>query len=386
MMKENHNIESLTELFLFGELTSQEKELLRQLLKTPENKAYFREAYIVWRAANDTVSEKEVEDALQKALFRIRHSTISNSRKNGKALPNLLFPFKKLAIASVISLVIGLSLYHLFSGMLNTEHQVVEAAVSKVMTPLGSKAQVELPDGTVVTLNAGSELYYSSTFGIDSRDVWLKGEGYFKVAKNEAIPFIVQAKKVRIKALGTEFNVKAYPDEAMVQTTLVSGAVSVRKEHASTAGKEWRLQSKQTVTIYDDERVKETTSASTENLEQSSTKTTTTQVATPSQITGITHDSDVKIENNVKTELYTSWKDSRWLIEKEQLGDLVRKLERKYNVKISFANEQLRKYSFSGTLEDETFEQILEVIKLSAPINYSIKHNKVVITYNKWIK
>ena len=74
----------------------------------------------------------------------------------------------------------------------------------------------------------------------------------------------------------------------------------------------------------------------------------------------------------------TSWKDSRWVIVSEELDDIAVKLERRYNVKISFQDESLKKYRFSGTLYDETFEQVLKIIQTSAPILFTINNNLVV--------
>ena len=91
------------------------------------------------------------------------------------------------------------------------------------------------------------------------------------------------------------------------------------------------------------------------------------------------------VTKNVVTELYTSWKDPRWLIEKESLESLAVKRERRYDVHISFAGESLKSITFSGTLLNETLEQVLEAVKLSAPVNYSIHKNTVKLSANRWI-
>ncbi|NJK96971.1 MAG: FecR domain-containing protein [Bacteroidales bacterium] len=94
---------------------------------------------------------------------------------------------------------------------------------------MGSKSSIRLPDGTEVVLNAGSKLTYDFSYGITSREVSLIGEGYFKVAKQKNSPFIVKTAKAHIKALGTEFNVKAYPEENEVEAILVEGTIQVNK-------------------------------------------------------------------------------------------------------------------------------------------------------------
>jgi ferric-dicitrate binding protein FerR (iron transport regulator) len=92
---------------------------------------------------------------------------------------------------------------------------------------------------------------------------------------------------------------------------------------------------------------------------------------------------DVKVKSNVRTEAYTSWKDSRWIIESEKLSALAIKLERRYNVKFVFADEELKENVFSGKLEGETLDQVLEAIKLTSPILYKVKNNTVYLSRNK---
>jgi ferric-dicitrate binding protein FerR (iron transport regulator) len=93
-------------------------------------------------------------------------------------------------------------------------------------------------------------------------------------------------------------------------------------------------------------------------------------------------DSMVKIEPLVKTILYTSWKDEKWIIEGQTLGYLAKEFERRYNLQISFDNEAIKNYKFNGILTDETFEQVLKVIKLSAPIDFTVTNNQVLLKEN----
>ena len=88
-----------------------------------------------------------------------------------------------------------------------------------------------LPDGTVVWLNAGSRIEYKIPDNKPVREVTMEGEAYFNVSKDPDHPFTVNAGEMIIKAYGTAFNVKAYPDEKAVETTLVEGSVSVEIEN-----------------------------------------------------------------------------------------------------------------------------------------------------------
>jgi ferric-dicitrate binding protein FerR (iron transport regulator) len=92
---------------------------------------------------------------------------------------------------------------------------------------------------------------------------------------------------------------------------------------------------------------------------------------------------EVVIKPNVRTELSTSWKDSKWIISDEPLALFVGNLTRRYNVNISFASEELKEYNFSGVFENETIEQILTALSLAAPINYKLNKNNVMLSLNE---
>ena len=355
MKKSQNNIEYLTFAFLSDGLTAGERDDLQQLLKDSANKAYFRKMYAIWYAAGRAVREEDVEQAMQKAMFRIKdRRSIQPSVWS--------FSFKRMAAAVFISFISGAGLYYAVNTNKESKGSAGEviAVLNEVTVPMGSKSSVKLPDGTVVTLNAGSRLQYDATFGSHSREVILEGEGYFQVTKNAAVPFVVRAKDITVKALGTEFNVKAYPEERTVQTTLVNGSVSVKQSNADIDAEEIVLEPKQMVTMASTAESDETNAVrqSANNMRQTS----------------------VVLKENVNTELYTSWKDHRWVIESESLENLAKMLQRRYDVKIIIADESLKRYPFSGILADETLEQVLEIMKTVVPIDYSI-HQKTV----RWV-
>ena len=406
-----HTIEQLTESFLTDGLTNREKIELQQLLKEAGNRDYFRKMYILWYFKHHVRDPEDVENALQQTLIRLsmappceqteitpvdgRLATESSrkqtemtsvaSRPADKTPPRKqtgigwFIPFLRIAAVVAISFLMGVLYHHTFQK--RTPHGdplLVAVDTSMVMTPLGSRSQVKLPDGTLVSLNAGSTLNYESTYGRGIREVWLEGEGYFKVVTNPSIPFVVKAKDVIIKAMGTEFNVKAYPEETTVQTTLVSGVLSVRQvkesdkvDETDKTG-EMMLKPKQTVTIYEHAA---TLSDETDNQIQP-------DVLPSVQATVKAEKEKIELKNNIKTEIYTSWKDPHWVFESELLSDLSLKLQRRYDVQIIITDDALKHYPFTGILADETLEQVLDIMKTIAPINYSIRKKTVTLSIN----
>lgn len=106
--------------------------------------------------------------------------------------------------------------------------------IVKISTAYGEEKHLWLPDSSEVWLNAGTTIEYPEGFDARQRTVTLRGEAYFSVKRNAAKPFIVRTTALSVKVLGTQFNVKAYPDDARIVTTLKSGKVEVQTRDKDT--------------------------------------------------------------------------------------------------------------------------------------------------------
>jgi transmembrane sensor len=197
--------------------------------------------------------------------------------------------------------------------------------------------------------------------------VFLTGEAFFSVKKDSSRQFIVTTPYLDVKVYGTEFNVKAYSNEDVVQTTLVSGSVTLEGSLIAKTGKQSvTLEPNQTATYFISEKKTE-------------------EDKTDSKILPVTGENPI-ITPKINTALYTSWKDPIWIIEREPLLSLTKKFERRFNIKFVFESANLENYKFTGTLKDETLEQVLNLVKYSAPIEYRIKNNEVILSENKFFK
>jgi len=235
-----------------------------------------------------------------------------------------------------------------------------------IEVPLGAKGSIVLPDGSKVWLNAGTQISYDENYGKKSRSLQLTGEAYFDVARDKRHPFIVNASGLKIEALGTKFNVKAYPEEPSVMTTLEEGKIDIQIM-------ENRKGPRNIILLPNEKFVYQKASGSFEkSAEKSNPSEITPKTAKKAPSIGI-------IEKNVNTELYTSWKDKRWIIEGETLDKLSPMLERRYNVKIEFRDDILKYYSFTGTIEKETIEQIMNALKHTAPISFELNRDSVIL-------
>jgi ferric-dicitrate binding protein FerR (iron transport regulator) len=202
---------------------------------------------------------------------------------------------------------------------------------------IGQKAGVQLPDGTQIWLNSASSLTYDTEYNQKDRIVYLQGEAYFEVSSDKEKPFIVKTDDVSVEALGTSFNVKAYPDDDYVTATLIEGSVKVSSPFQS-------------------DLLKPNEKLAFSKNKQQFTKTVL-----------------LDAERNI------SWKNNYLAFEQENLEDIAKVLERMYNVQIQFTSEKLKHIRFSGTITNNNLESVLQLIMLVSPIRYSIEKDSVII-------
>jgi len=136
------------------------------------------------------------------------------------------------AIAAV--LFIPLFLYFMYGyiiddGVFPGGKNESSTLMTEVSSPMGSRIHMELPDGSNIWLNHGSCIQFPQQFTGKTRTVKLKGEGYFQIAHDEKKPFIVEAGEIQALVKGTEFNMMAYPEEAVIETTLKSGSLILQR-------------------------------------------------------------------------------------------------------------------------------------------------------------
>ncbi|MEO9480251.1 MAG: FecR domain-containing protein [Maribacter dokdonensis] len=209
--------------------------------------------------------------------------------------------------------------------------------------PYGKTISVSLEDGSTIKLNSGSQLSYPSSFSNEStRQVALQGEGYFEIAKNPLKPFIVKTEETYTRVYGTVFNISSYEDDEAIEVVLVEGSVGV--------GGQLRLQE--------------------DNL----------MMLKPSQkITNSKSDKNSLTIQDVDVTSYVSWVEGVMSFEEENMSQIIRKLERRFNVSIINENKTLDERHFTGAFDSEDIESILKVIKTHTNFNYVINGKTIII-------
>jgi ferric-dicitrate binding protein FerR (iron transport regulator) len=246
---------------------------------------------------------------------------------------------RELKISRIIMQIAAILIIGLVISTVFFYHKAAQAPqvaeIQTISAPFGAKTSFTLPDGSQVWLNSGSTVSFVSRFD-NSRLVNLKGEAFFDVKKTGQ-PFHVLTSAGDVEVMGTTFNVSAFAGENF-QTTLLTGIVKVKDKQT---GKEVSI--------------------------------------VPGQQAGI-YGSELKVEN-VETDKFSSWKDGKLIFRNEYLPLVTKRLERWYNVKIELANDKrLSEISYTGVLEMESFSEVLQLLKVTAPIDYEFNDKTRIIT------
>jgi ferric-dicitrate binding protein FerR (iron transport regulator) len=322
--------------------------------ESAEHKEEFDKLQKSWALATAGIGMQEwnILKSKEKFLFRIiqaqaikiddKEKSISQNRK---FIRNLM----KYAAAAVI--LIGLSSVIVYTFYISDREKLMtEQSQTEISVSDGSKSFLTLADGSKVWLNAGSKIRYDRNYNKKARNIYLTGEAYFNVAKNQHKSFNVHAGGIVVQAIGTVFNVKAYPEEKLIETTLLEGSVSIDLNNKST--KKIILEPKEQMLYYK-----------------------------PGSENG--GSGRAIITKGIETELYTSWINNKLAINNETLESLTVKLSRKYDVAFHFEDESLKDLRFTGELKNETIEQILEILEISSTLNFQIKGRNILIKKNE---
>jgi transmembrane sensor len=312
-----------------------EKELQDTLSLFHQDDLEFR----VKAELNDLLDNTDLngnEEKETKHLFDKIWEKVCESEENQKkrSLPfNLLL---KVAATLLLGILIG--------GLVFTWHSNKEPAYYISMAPKGSVSQIILPDSSFICLNSGSTLKYAINGDKGQREVFLIGEAWFQVHRSENQPFKVHIGPHEIAVTGTEFNVKAYTEDNEIVTTLEKGEI-VFKERCKGEHEPTRLKQGQ-------------------------------QLICNKETGNIT-------VGNVNTRLFTSWRENKLIFINMRFKELIVLLERKYGVNIRVTDPEILNYHYDGTVKNESILQVLNLLKLTIPIDYKINDQIIEITRKK---
>lgn len=198
--------------------------------------------------------------------------------------------------------------------------------MNQLVIPYGNQSKITLADNTVVWLNAGSRLIYPNEFKGKTREVLLFGEAFFEVTKNEKQPFVVKTTDLEVKVLGTKFNISAYAEDKIIQTVLSEGSVAIRRNDANFLERDLVLK--------------------------------------PNQMASFNKNSAETKIYDVDAAYYTLWTKGLLSFNEVDFNRILKKVERFYNITVSFSEPPLGLIRISGKLDlKQPREEVLEYLE-----------------------
>ncbi len=316
---DNARFRFLFQRYIEQKCTEEERSELFFLIEASDNDDTLRSLMDTqWQSTSQAPLSREKADAIFDKIVSTA-PRLSTSRAEKNELPGRSSPIWQMAAAIALLIVSGLStFYFIHYDERRTNHALLE---SGRIEKTGSEHMfVKLPDGSTVLLNAGSTLDYSGSFDA-TREVTLTGEGYFDIVHDPLRPFIVHTGNLKTTVLGTAFNIKAYAADNDITVTVTRGKVKVSDEDQEIG------------IILPDEQI---------------------------TFNGKNKKSEKKSVDSHKA---VAWAENDIFFNELTMGEAIRQLEDRFNVRISFEKDELKDCRFTATfIQNESIEQILEVI------------------------
>lgn len=319
---ETNNISKIIRRYLSNRFPKKTEERVQRWIIAEKNVKEKEEASLEYWNELKTEIDTNTYSALERVNRRIGYA--------GNQKPAIPFYQSALRIAAVL-----IPLFMIAGGYF----YYTQTKLTEVIVAYGETRHLFLPDSSEIWINAGSHIKYPKIFNDKQRLVYLEGEAYFSVRKDSARPFIVKAEQLSVKVLGTKFNVKAYPGDELITTTLSSGKVEI-----IIPGNESKI------------------------------------LQPNEQLTYHINTSRMNIENISSTET-NAWLSGQLIFVNSSFKDIKQTLERRYNITIEDdANIPVSKLYTAKFMKGETLEEILKVLEDVVGFNYQIQGKKIFIS------
>jgi ferric-dicitrate binding protein FerR (iron transport regulator) len=362
---------------LAGEASEEELKELEQSLRTHPDLHFPIQAITdLWQhSSQQEGQDASVTTSYQQHITRMQQQGIPIGQTpddNAPLLEGSRKPSRRRSLlwtaAAACILLAAWGLYSLYIPASNkATAQTENNPSSEITTRNGSRTRVQLPDGTHVWLNAGSKLTYNKEFGGTIREVTLIGEGYFDVVRNEKKPFVIHTTKMDVKVLGTQFNVKSYPNDKTTEAALIHGSIEVSLKDRPS----------QKIILKPNEKI---VVANRDTSAQATHKKLSPQEDTEPLVI-IKHLTYQKKDSAI---VETSWLENKLAFEDESFRELAHKMERWYGVTIYFKDEKTAAMRFTGAFEDETIEEAMHALKITASFNYTFQGKTITVSHNDY--
>ncbi|HZL11865.1 MAG TPA: FecR domain-containing protein [Prolixibacteraceae bacterium] len=286
----------------------------------------FIKAKLTWALMSST---RKVPDSKVEEAYQLLHKRIFTQR-------NSLNLYSFFRYAAILILLVGVPVLTFYIGKQNSVSSNSSLKYTTVVAENGQISKIILPDSSIVWLNSGTTLTYDNNYSFKNRNLDLKGQAFLEVRKNKNLPLIVASGNLRVKVLGTRFDVNAYPADDHFKVTLESGHV----ELLNSSDKSFKY------------------------------KLNPGEMADYELASGKLEITPVKSQN------YVSWKNGELNFVDTPMAEVIKRLERKFNVEIEVVHANVYNSVFNANFKNENLKEILEYIKFSCPITYQLIQEK----------
>ncbi len=322
------NFEDILKLVTGNLPREEKKKVIAEINAQKENKEIFKKVKISWAFLSSTrkLTDYEIENAYLKIQDKI-------SGKKRSLIPNIKIVFKYAAI--IVFLISLTTIYYTNKQQFDRTETQKKLSYTSFITENGQRSKVVLPDSSIVWLNSGTTLSYPSNFSEQNRKVNLNGQAFFQVYHKGNDPFSVQVNGLIVKVLGTKFDVDAYPENDKIAVVLESGKVELAHNGFKSFNYTMKPGEKATYNIAN----------------------------------------NALTINYTDAVIYSSWKDGKLIFRNESMKNVVEKLKRWYNINIEITDEEVYNSIFSGTIQNESYEEIFRYIEIVCDVNCELIHN-----------
>ena len=356
----NLQVEELIFRQLKKSLSAEEEKILREWYNESDtNKKLYADYCVLFKSCEIEAAKPFFEKRKEHAW---KHFLTQLQKKQQKRWSIV---WRVSSYAAMIAIIFSIGMWTAWTFNSKPEEQLLQS----IEVALGAKSRIVLPDGSVVWLNSGSKLSYRDGFGRNNRTLTLDGEGCFDVTKNKELPFEVHSGNVKIRVLGTKFNMKSYSEDEDTKVTLIEGSLNVSTDSDTSTGKTIAPNQQAVINKLSKKLTIKSVNACNYALWTEAKK---------EEVVAKTATRDKKLPTMVAP---TVTLRNILFFDEEPLNQIIRDLERAFNVTIELKEESLGAVKFYADFRnDETIYDILKIITMNNDLKYEVKDNKIIIS------
>ncbi len=328
---------------LSGEADRNDLDALEDLFSSNADfKRQFKLLSQYWEQ-QDTPKQLVVDDALQKVLQRLQLPALPANalEMNLQKKKSLSTKLLRMSIAAAMLALVSISTVMLLQKNKKDVQQDLSRLEKKQNTK-GTKSTIELADGSKVWLNADSKIQYPSMFAGKLREVYLNGEAFFEVAKNPAKPFIIHLANGTVRVLGTSFNIRAYDNEKIVETSVATGKVAFIPKYNSD-------------------------------------KKQDTVFVTPNNKIRYQYNAEEVTVMPTLAKDDKAWTEGKLIFKAMRLEDIAVQLERNFGKKVNFIDSNAKRFILTGAFQNNTLEEVMFYLSKTKNFYYKFTNNELLI-------